>query len=78
MTELLASGLGFVALGRMTLALACCTAPQTIVVSVCGDPGHIISLPIKRDKTPGDEPTAGCHAVCSRKFASGADECSDC
>jgi hypothetical protein len=79
MTEVLASALGLVALGRMALAVACCASPQATVVGVCGEPGHVVRLPIKRGKAPGDEPSAGCHAVCGRKFAvrTGGD-CPDC
>jgi len=47
------------------------TSPgATIIIPVCGDPGHVITLPIKGERpAPGSDCPSGCHAMCARRLA---------
>lgn len=51
-------------------AVASTSPGATIIIPICGDPGHVISLPIKGGRpAPGSDCPSGCHAMCARRLA---------
>jgi len=78
MAEGVAAWLGIAALARLALALACCPASQVLMVPLCGDDSHSIAIPVDGKKAPREDQPAGCHAMCGRKLANGAEDCPDC
>ncbi|MBY0304206.1 MAG: hypothetical protein K2W86_03510 [Sphingomonas sp.] len=42
-------------------------APEAMFIAVCGDPAHLIPIPIKRDDGQKRHCPMGCHAACARR-----------
>ncbi|MBY0519106.1 MAG: hypothetical protein K2P79_01630 [Sphingomonas sp.] len=38
-----------------------------IEVPICGDPAHVVRIPLKGDKNQPRDCPAGCHAMCTRR-----------
>ncbi len=52
------------------LAAASASPGATIIIPICGDPSHVITLPIKGGRqAPGSDCPSGCHAMCARRLA---------
>ncbi len=78
MVEGAGAWIGLVAIARLALAVACCPPSQAISLALCGDDTHRLVIPLDPKKAPRDDQPAGCHALCSRKFANDGDDCPDC
>lgn len=58
-------GLALTSLPGVGTAMA--VTPGAMLVTICGDPAHLIAFPKKSDNRPQNPCSAGCHAMCTRR-----------
>ncbi|MBX9796708.1 hypothetical protein [Sphingomonas sp.] len=52
------------------MATAAAGAGRMLLLPMCGDPAHIVRVPVKdRRPAPANDCPAGCHALCTRRSA---------
>lgn len=59
---------GIACFGLTMAAIPTAAAPATmLLIPICGDPSHLIEIPLGDGQRPRQDCPAGCHAICARR-----------